>query len=397
MLALGEHLQNAGHDVYLCGPPDAEPECRERGIELRPMGLAVREFMTSHAADIARGRLGMARAGQRYFEATVARQFERLPDATRDADVVLGAGLCFAGPSAAELHGVPYRFVTYCPVLFPSSEHSPFVAPSARAPRWLNRLLWALAVPALELLVGRRINRERERLGLPRQSRSYRELLSPRPILSADPVLAPVPADCEIPVTRIPELRPSNATALPEKLAAFLDAGAPPVYVGFGSMPDPDPDATTERILAAVTATGCRAVISSGWAGLGGRPLPTNVFRAGEVDHSRLFPRTAAVVHHGGAGTTAAAARAGVPQVVVPHGVDQHYWAGRVQALGTAPPAIPRNRLTAPALADALVAILDNEFVSERAAELAARMRASTGQELDPTSLLDLGGRSEGP
>lgn len=389
MLALGEHFRSAGHEVFVCGPPDAEPECRKSGFELRPMGVAVRAFIASEAGAITAGRLGMARAGRRYFEATVQRQFERLPAATADADILFGAGLCFAGPSAAELHGIPYRFVTYCPVLFPSREHSPFIAPSARAPHWLNRLLWALALPALDLTAGRRINDHRERLGLARRRSSYRHLLSERPVLSADPILAPLPEDCRIPATRIPDLRPSRAEPLPEKLCAFLDADSPPVYIGFGSMPDPHPAATTELVLEAVARAGCRALLSSGWAGLGERPLPADVHRVGVVDHALLFPRTAAVVHHGGAGTTAAAARAGVPQIVVPHGVDQHYWAGRVQALGTSPAAIPRSRLTANALADALLSVLENEFVAERAAGLSERMQTAAAKAFEPAELLE--------
>jgi UDP:flavonoid glycosyltransferase YjiC (YdhE family) len=375
MLVLGEHLRGLGHAVVVCGPPDAEPDCRARGFELRPMGVSVRQFMDQEASGIARGRLAFARAGHRYFEATIARQFERLPAATSDVDAIFGAGLCFAGGSAAELHGIPYRLIAYCPILLPSAEHAPFIVPGANTPPWLNRLLWRFVVPVFSRLVGIRINQHRRRLGLPLRGDFYRSLLSERPILSANPLLAPLPADCDVPVTSIPYLHPPPGEPLPEKLLSFLESGAPPVYIGFGSMTDPDPERTTKTILDAVESAGCRAVISAGWAGLGEGPLPETVFRTGPADHARLFPRTAAVVHHGGAGTTTTSARAGVPQIVVPHGVDQYYWGARVQALGVAPPPLARHRLTAEGLAGSLRAVLDNELLGERASELGARIR----------------------
>jgi len=388
MLALAERIQGAGHTVVVCGPPDAESDCRAQGVAFRPMGVDARQFLDQEAEGIARGRLALAMAGTRYFRSTIDRQFDRLPDATRDVDAIFGAGLCFAGASAAELHGIPYRMIAYCPVLLPSAEHAPFFLPTLRSPRWLNRLMWSAVVPAFSALVGIEINRRRKRLGLPRVRQVYRHLLSRRPVLSADPSLAPVPADCALPIDVIPYLHPRRGEALPEKLEAFLAAGPPPVYVGFGSMTDPDPDATTALILAAVERAGCRAVLSSGWARLGGGPLPESVFRVGPVDHQRLFPRVAAVVHHGGAGTTTTSARAGVPQLLVPHGVDQFYWAARVQALGVAGPPVPRHRLRAARLGDALRAVLDNELLLPRAQELAEKVRGSESLLPDPTSIL---------
>ena len=123
----------------------------------------------------------------------------------------------------------------------------------------------------------------------------------------------------------------TNARCRPE-LEAFLDAGTPPVYVGFGSMRAPK-DAARVAI-EAIRAQGRRALVSHGWADLDLIDDRDDCFAVGEVNQQRLFGRVAAVVHHGGAGTTATAARAGAPQVVVPQMVDQPYWAGRVAHLG---------------------------------------------------------------
>jgi vancomycin aglycone glucosyltransferase len=161
----------------------------------------------------------------------------------------------------------------------------------------------------------------------------------------------------------------------PPKLEAFLEQGEPPVYIGFGSMTDPNPRITTRAVLAGVTDAGCRAVLSEGWAGLGGGGLPEHVMVVGSVPHASLFRRVAAVVHHGGAGTTTMAARAGVPQIVVPHVLDQYYWAERVSRLGVG----------------SLRALRDNELVSENAAALGERLRERIATREDPAlAVLDL-------
>jgi UDP:flavonoid glycosyltransferase YjiC (YdhE family) len=159
------------------------------------------------------------------------------------------------------------------------------------------------------------------------------------------------------------------------------------VYLGFGSMPDPDPAGTTRALVDAVVRVGCRAVIGAGWAELGDGPLPEGVIAIEAVSHPVLFPRCAAIVHHGGAGTTTTAGRAGVPQLVVPHIADQFYWARRVAQLGVSTPAMARRRLDAAGLAAALETILENEIVAERALDLGARLRAEAAAS-DPVRAL---------
>ena len=117
--------------------------------------------------------------------------------------------------------------------------------------------------------------------------------------------------------------------------------------------------------------------------------ISEDVFVTGPVTHPKLFPRVAAVVHHGGAGTTTAAARAGVPQLIVPHVFDQFYFAKRLVELGVAPPPLPRTRLDGPALAAALAPILDNEFLSQRAAELGTRLRRERDAGPDPATAIE--------
>jgi vancomycin aglycone glucosyltransferase len=377
LLSLGERFQRAGHEVRVCAPPDFEGDARERGFEFRAIGPSVREFLDTHADAIAGGGLHALRECDRYTRRALAWQLACLPDAIAGADRLFAAGVQFGAASAAELQGIPYRYLVYCPTLFPSREHAPFLLPVATLPAWGNRVAWALLRLFMWTQPRRLVNRARRRVGLPPVRDLFRHWLGQRPILAADAELAPAPRDWRSPVVQIPCLHPLRPEPLPAKLESFLDAGPPPVVVGFGSMTDPDPARTTAAILQAVSSLGCRAIVSRGWARLGGAPLPEGVMEIGPVSHAALFPRAAAVVHHGGAGTTTTAARAGVPQLLVPHLLDQFYWAGRVQRLGLGPTQLPRPRLTARSLATSLAEIFGNELLAERARSFGERLCAA--------------------
>ncbi|MDP6978164.1 MAG: glycosyltransferase [Myxococcota bacterium] len=371
MLSLGRAFRSLGHDVVLCGPPNFEKTAAECDIDFREVGEDTRAFLDDVASAIRSRGLAANRAQFVYFKQSIERQFSRLPDATRDCDIMLGAGVQLAGPSVADFHGIPYRYVAYCPAMFPSDDYAPPFVPMQGLPRWLNRLAWWFTMGPADALLRFGINRARERyLGMDRIDCAYTNLLSRAPILAADPVLAPVPRDTPIPVTTLGCFHDHEPEALPEKLEQFLAAGPPPVYIGFGSMTDPDPGTTTRLVTQAIEAAGCRALVSQGWAGLGGEALPADVMEIGPVSHAALFPRCAAVVHHGGAGTTTRTAQAGVPQIIVPHLLDQYWWGQRIESMGLAPAPLPRTGLDAPQLASAIRAVVDNEFLADRAREV---------------------------
>ena len=174
---------------------------------------------------------------------------------------------------------------------------------------------------------------------------------------------------------RTPDWRP------PRGLADFLGSGPPPVSVGFGSMAGADPEGVTERVLRALRLAGKRGVLLTGWGGLSNADLPDDLFEVGEVPHDWLFPRVAAAVHHGGAGTTAASLRAGTPTVIVPHFADQFFWGARVAGLGAGPRPAPRAKLTAERLADAIRRATGDAGMRERARSLGEKIRAENGVE----------------
>ena len=151
------------------------------------------------------------------------------------------------------------------------------------------------------------------------------------------------------------------------------------VSIGFGSMTSTDPAMMTKLMLGAIRAAGVRAVLLSGWGGLASVAGTDDVFCAENLPHDWLFPRVAAVIHHGGAGTTGAAIRAGVPAIVVPFAVDQPFWGARVAALGLGPVPLPRKQLTQQKLADALRQTLADTEMRARAALLGPQVRAEDG------------------
>jgi vancomycin aglycone glucosyltransferase len=238
-----------------------------------------------------------------------------------------------AARSVAEKLGMRYVHAAYCPLFLPSPHQRPYEYLSHPHPPGVtdNLVLWGQNAQVMNELFGGGLNTLRASIGLPKVDNARDYGFTDRPWLAADPVLAPWRQPTKIDVVQtgawiLPDERP-----LPPELLAFLDAGAPPVYVGFGSLPAPKDFA--RMVIDVVRAQGRRVLISRGWAELALVDDREDCFIVGEVNQQALFPRVAAAVHHGGAGTTTAAARAGSPQVVVPQIGDQPYWASRVRDL----------------------------------------------------------------
>jgi sterol 3beta-glucosyltransferase len=167
----------------------------------------------------------------------------------------------------------------------------------------------------------------------------------------------------------------------PEDLASFIESGAPPIYAGFGSMAGSDGERLTGVVLEALRRTGRRGIIAAGWGGLRKENLPPYAFPVESVPHDWLFTRVAAAIHHGGAGTTAAALRAGAPSIIVPFFADQSFWGKRVFELGLGPKPISRKKLDAESLTDAVRFALEAPGVRDRCLEMAHLIQGEDGVE----------------
>jgi len=240
-----------------------------------------------------------------------------------------------------------------------------------------NSRLWAEDAQRWDLSWGAALNSHRASAGMTPVTDVRSHIFTDRPWLAADATLAPWPESSDLDVLQtgawiLPDERP-----LSEELEVFLEAGEPPVYLGFGSIRAPR--GLGEVMTLAARGLGRRVIVSHGWTGLVPLDSATDCFSVGEVNQQALFRRVAAVVHHGGAGTTTAAARAGAPQVVIPQHYDQHYWARRIALLGIGiahPPAIP----TVGSLTEALGRALRPE-VARRAHRIAGTVSTHGAEE----------------
>lgn len=167
----------------------------------------------------------------------------------------------------------------------------------------------------------------------------------------------------------------------PNDLSAFIEAGNPPVFIGFGSMPIRDPQQTTNIILEALKQTGQRGILHMGWGGLGNQSLPDHVFKIDYAPYDWLFPRMAMVIHHGGSGTTAFGLRSGIPSCVVSFVFDQHYWGKRIAELGVGPKPIRYKELTAERLQEVIRSGIGNSQIRQKVAELGKKIRTESGIE----------------
>lgn len=373
ILALAVALRELGHEPRLCVAPNFKEWVESFGVACSPIGPDVRA-MTGGTRPRVAPKLSDAQR-QRLAAQTVRDQFAVVGEAARDCDMIVGAGaLQIAAPSVAASLGLPYVFAAYCPVMLPSAHHPPPEMDrhhSPALPRVVNRVLWMRQRRSWNRRFRATLNAERAKLGFPPIASVQPYVVTDRPWLAADPVLGPAAERRRAPAVQTGAWLLRDPAPLPDALERFLADGEPPVYFGFGSMRTSEQAAPI--FLESARALGVRAIVSRGWAGLDSPGQSRDVISIGDVNHERLFPRVAAVVHHGGAGTTTTVARAGTPQVIVPHNYDQWYWAGRVGALGVGASIPGPDQLTVSALTSALRTCFRSDTTA-RAAALAPRI-----------------------
>ncbi|SCL66448.1 UDP:flavonoid glycosyltransferase YjiC, YdhE family [Micromonospora citrea] len=379
LVALASRLKALGLQVRLCAPPDFARWVATFRIPFVPVGPPWRRSAapTARAAAL---RPSPARLRQ-LAESSVAVQFEVLSGAAGDCDVLVAStGLQIAARTVAERRGIPYVYTALCPAALPSPHHPPPPLPllgEAPAPASAdNGELWAANLRHVNDTFAAPLNALRTAVGLVPVDDVSDHIHSDQPWLAADPTLAPWPEAADPTVYQPGAWLLPDERALPAELTAFLEAGGPCVYVGFGSVAAPP--GLLETALRAVRAVGCRLVVSRGWAPLAPVDRAPDCVVVGEVNQQALFGKVAAVVHHGGSGTTTTAALAGTPQVVIPQVYDQHYFARRVCALGIGS-AHPGSVPTVESLTAVLGAVLRPE-VAARARAFAAVIRTDGAQ-----------------
>jgi UDP:flavonoid glycosyltransferase YjiC (YdhE family) len=381
-LALALALTRRGHEVQIAAPVQFEGMIAGYGLRFAPLPG---EFLALMNSPLGKAAI----AGGRGFNAGLKLLREVYPlmrgllDAEWTAvrsfapDLILHHPKSVAAPHIAEALSCLHVLASPLPGFTPTSAFpSPILPFASLGP--LNRASHALAIKGAQVLFANSIRAWREEvLGL--SGRGSRPVRSSGTLYAYSPHVVPVPQDWDSDVLvsgywflDAPDWRPPHA------LAAFLESGEPPVYVGFGSMPGLDPQRMTGIVLDALARTGKRGLLVSGGGALLAENLPPHVQLITEAPHDRLLPFVSAVVHHGGAGTTAASLRAGKPTTICPFFGDQPFWARRVAELGVGPPSLDRRTLSADRLAAAMVA-MDNQAMRERARVMGALIRAENG------------------
>jgi sterol 3beta-glucosyltransferase len=385
-VALARGLAAAGHDAVLAAPHRFAEFVTSRGVRFAGVDDGPLRLMdeASVVGDVAerglRAKLALARRMPAMFTTVLEDCWTVATDGPgRDADLIVHNGQIIAGQHVAEGLAKPAVLALPIPIYVPTREF-PWPGQATPLPRTLNRLTFA-GMRGPELMFGRTVDRWRATIGLPR--RRWRHDPRRRPDGTPAPVLhaisrhvLPRPADWPPTATVTGYWFLPSTEPLSPALVEFLDAGDPPVFVGFGSMAGPDPAATTATVLAAVRRAGRRAIVGTGWGGLTTQPAK-DMFVVDDVPFDQLFPRVAAVVHHGGAGTVAIAAAAGRPQVVCPFVADQPFWGQRMHDLGVAPEPVEQRRLTADRLATAIEQAIAEHTAA--AAELGELVHAEDG------------------
>lgn len=387
-IALGRGLLRAGHAVTVLATANFESLVTEAGLGFRSMGRSIEERVNTDEwrAVLESGNF-IKVLGKMQSEMKVASQEQAklLPP------LIEGSELLIMGMAGIGLSSLPekYRIPVVHAHLFPFSPTRAFPAPL------VTRLPFGAVLNPLSFHITRQLFWQSNKAsdvalrramgmsgGAPFWGPFRHIAQSGAPTLhgySAHVLPRPSDWDATHHVTGYWFLDEPNGWQPPADLAAFLDAGAPPVYIGFGSMGSRTPEQLANIAIEALARTGQRGILSSGWGGLKAENLPDTVHQIGSVPHSWLFPRMAAVVHHGGAGTSGAGARAGVPTQVIPFMADQPFWGHRLASLGVAPAPIPRKRLTSDKLAASIRQMTSDTAMRQRAHALGERIRAEDG------------------
>jgi UDP:flavonoid glycosyltransferase YjiC (YdhE family) len=390
-IALGKGLVEAGDTVRFATHQDFDQLVQTHGLEFWPVEGSIQEIAQTDQMStlIEKGNFlmlmsQMAKEAQR----GAIRLAEGGLAACQDMDLILGGmGGVYIGLSLAEKLGLP--FIQAYLVPFTPTRAFPTVLLPGQLPRQFanlyhlshhitRQIMWQGFRSADNIA-------RKEVLGLSRApfwGPYNSDHMKGCPILYGfSEMVVPKPSDWDnnLHVTGYWSLETTTEWSPPPPLLEFFQSGSLPVYIGFGSMSHRNPEETADLVLEALSRAQQRAILLSGWGGLRKDNVPSSVFMLDSIPHSWLFPRAAAVVHHGGAGTTAAGLRAGVPSIVVPFFGDQPFWGHRIAQLGVGPTPIPRRKLTPENLANAILTAVADQPMRDRATALGSKIRAEDG------------------
>lgn len=393
-VALGKGLQDAGHHVTVATSERFRDFIGDNGLQYGFMNddlLAILD--TDKGRDLLENTNGLFEVIKRTISMRklVGPMQESLLENCWDAakefrpDLIIFHPKAYSGPHVAEKLGVPVVMALLSPMMVPTSERPNMGFPDLKLGGWYNRMTYGIVNILIGLSAGKHVKAWRAEHSLPPQKR-FDILHMPDgrdiPVLHGfSRHVLPHPSDwpSTARITGYWFLDQTRDWTPPPELAAFLEEGPPPVYFGFGSMAACDPERLTNIVVQAVQEAGVRGIMATGWGGLKSVELSKIIHPIDQAPHAWLFPRMAAIVHHGGAGTTAAALRAGKPSIIVPFFGDQPFWGQCVHSLGVGSKPIPQKKLTADNLATAIKDAVSSPDKRRKAEEIGEKIRNEDG------------------
>jgi vancomycin aglycone glucosyltransferase len=369
MIALATGLMERGHEVIICAPAENEQFAKTYNCRFVTFGPEIKKEIKERPGQQKGGvaiKITPAQ-GRKIF----GDQINLLPEKIKGVDLVLAAGIVMAVQTAAEILKVPYRLVAYYPIILGTSKDDPLK----------NRLMFGFGRKMINLMMKGYINKLRAGHGLKPIDDIWKHWMGENVIIACDKELNPARTGTAFPFTQTGFMVLESKNPLPEKVADFLDAGNPPVYIGFGSNPITNPEKYSQIFEQVRDATGLRLIISRGWA-----DLPENnssdIIYVDDMPFELLFPRLAAVVYHGGTGTMAAIARAGIPQAAFPFMGDQFENQKQIVKLGLGPRTCDFKKMTATEISSAITECITNDIYREKAVEISQMLQNTNGVEL---------------
>jgi vancomycin aglycone glucosyltransferase len=369
MVALATGLMNRGHDVTIFAPPENEGLASFNKCRFVPFGPGIKQAVSENP-EKQKGGVTVT-ISPKEGKKIIGDQMSLLPDLIRDTDLVLGAGIVMGVQTAADILKVPYRCVAFYPIVLGTAKDDPLK----------SRLMFGFGTSMINMFVKGFINKYRAQHSLPPIKDVWAHWLGEKVIIACDRELHPAHEGVAFPFVQTGFMLLPSKNDLPEYVKEFISSGQPPVYIGFGSNPIVNAGTYTHVFEQVRDITQQRLIISKGWAGFSENNTK-DILYVDEMPFDLLFPRMAAVVYHGGTGTMAAVARAGIPQAAFPFMGDQFSNQKQIVKLGLGPETCNFKKMTAESIAGAVRECITNSKHKQAAAEMGQKLQKVNGIEL---------------
>jgi len=371
MLALSIGLAEKGHQIVFIANPENEEMVKDFGFSFVPFGPNVKEQIRQNAL-MKRSPTKNSPSAMKEFKTYIGDQLNLLPDIIRGSDLILNAGLGMGVASAADIANVPYRFVIFYPTL---------LGPGSSA-TILKRMKVALMVFMANSILKSFINKKRLEAGLDPIKSVPDSYAGEHVIVAAEEALNKVNEGVKAKYTQTGYLFLPVKNKLPKKVEDFIVSGTPPVFIGFGSNPIYYPQELTQMFNRIAESTGQRLIVSKGWADLINSESSSDVLYVDDISYELLFPKMAAIIHHGGTGTMAYAARAGIPQAAFPFMADQFINRDQIFKLQIGPKTFDFKKMTEKEIVAAIRDCVSNDLYKRRAVEISEKIHEKDGLKL---------------